>query len=54
MILLKLLEVFFVILYLGFLISEVIIPMSRSLPLFPSFREKKDDATEKTKNKKGE
>lgn len=51
MMLLKLFECFFVVLFLAFLITEVIIPMSRSLPPFPSFNKKTED---ETKKKKGE
>lgn len=41
MLMLKLFELVIGILYLAFLISEVFIPLAKSSPLFPSFRENK-------------
>ena len=49
MMLLRIFELVFVVLYIGFLITEVFIPMAKSLPLFPSFRDdtKKPEPKEK-------
>lgn len=52
MLMLRLVELFFSILYIAFLISEIFIPMAKSLPLFPSFRKKEvpDESQEEAVN----
>lgn len=45
---LKLFELFFTILWLAFMLSEIVIPMAKQSPMFPSFR--KNEVT-KTKKK---
>lgn len=46
MIFLQALEVGFVIVFLAFVITQIFVPLSKELPLFPMFR------NEKTKNKR--
>jgi hypothetical protein len=48
MLFLKVLELVFTVLWLGFMLSEVVIPMCRQIPLFPSFRRVENAKTAET------
>lgn len=47
MMLLKIFELVFSVLYVAFLVTEIFIPLARSSPLFPTFRKLNENKKEK-------